>query len=78
MGLITQFTHRPDSKPNFRTQVECGWNATDVAGRRLLRLETYGSADREIPGKRSQSFELDESAARELIGILRDAFPALR
>jgi len=78
MGLVTRFTHRPDSRPNFRTEVECGWNAADVGGRKLLRLETYGSADRELPGKRSQSLELDEAGARELLDILRRTFPGLR
>jgi hypothetical protein len=78
MGLITRFVHRPDSQPNFRTEVECGWNATEVDGRTLLRLETYGSADREIAGKRSQSLELDEQAARELMTILKRAFRGLR
>jgi hypothetical protein len=78
MGLITRFLHRPDSQPNFRTEVECGWNAAEVEGRTLLRLETYGSVDREIPGKRSQSLELDEQAARELMTILKRAFPGLR
>lgn len=76
--MITSFLHRPDSQPNFRTEVECGWNAVSVDGRTLLRLETYGSADREIPGKRSQSLELDEQAARELMTILKRSFPSLR
>jgi hypothetical protein len=78
MGLITRFLHRPDSLPNFRTEVECGWNTAQVDGRTLLRLETYGSADREVPGKRSQSLELDERAAGELLEILMNAFPRLR
>lgn len=78
MGLITRFLRRPDSQPNFRTEVECGWNFAMTDGRTLLRLETYGSAEREVPGKRSQSFELDENAARELVAIIRTAFPAIR
>jgi hypothetical protein len=49
-----------------------------VDGRTLLRLETYGSAEREVPGKRSQSLELDEEAAPELIAILKSAFPNLQ
>jgi hypothetical protein len=78
MGLITHFLHRPDSQPNFRTEVECGWNTAHVDGRTLLRLETYGFTERQVPGKRSQSLELDERAAGELLTILRKAFPNLR
>lgn len=78
MGLVTRFIHRSDSHPRFRSTVECGWNVADVDGRRLLRLETYGSADRAVPGKRSQSLELDANAAKELMQILDAAFPHLR
>lgn len=77
MALITSFTHRPDSTPNFRTEVKCGWNAETRGGRTLLRLETYGSSNRVIPGKRSQSLELDQNAAQELATILASTFPDL-
>jgi hypothetical protein len=76
MALITEYLRR-DSEPNYRATVECGWNFAQVDGVTLLRLETYGSAGREVPGKRSQSLELDEPAARKLITILRTAFPNL-
>ena len=78
MGLITGFHYRPDSLPNYRTEIECGWNVVNSDGRTLLRLETYGSAGRQIQGKRSQSMELDEHAAAELMKILSEAFPSLR
>jgi hypothetical protein len=76
MALITEYLRR-NSKPSYRTTVECGWNFAQVDRRTLLRLETYGSARREIPGKRSPSLELDEQAARKLVEILRTAFPSL-
>ena len=77
MGLITGFRRNHDSQPNFRTEIECGWNFAEVDGKLLLRLETYGSADREVPGKRSQSMELDEEGARRLAQILEQVFPLL-
>lgn len=77
VGLITEFLYRPDSLPNYRTEVQCGWNVVHADGRTLLRLETYGSAERQVQGKRSQSMELDEQAAAELMKILRDAFPTI-
>jgi hypothetical protein len=46
-------------------------------GKRLLHLETYGSDEREIPGKVSQAIEIDIDGARELQRILRTAFPGL-
>lgn len=53
----------------------CGYNAVDVQGARVLQLETYGSMDREIPGKVSQVIQLDEAGARKLKAIIESAFP---
>jgi hypothetical protein len=77
MALIRRFEHTPGGRVAFRTEVECGWRVGDAGGRKLLHLETYGSKDRDIPGKVSQSLELDISGARELQRILRTAFPNL-
>lgn len=77
MALIRTFEHRPGGAVSFRTEVVCGWRIGETAAGRLLHLETYGSQDREIPGKVSQSVELDLNGARELQQILRDAFPGL-
>jgi hypothetical protein len=77
MALIRAFEHRQSGRVAFRTEVDCGWRVGDVAGRRLLHLETYGSNERDIPGKVSQSIELDINGARELQRILRTAFPGL-
>lgn len=77
MALIRTFTQRPDVNVRFRSEVECGWTAGSVAGKPILHLETYGSTSRAIPNKVSQSLELDEDAARELLAILRRTFPRL-
>jgi hypothetical protein len=77
MALISSFVHKPNARAAFRTEVECGWVVGEHDGRPVLHLETYGSSSRSIPGKVSQSIELDEGAARELMTILRGAFPRL-
>jgi hypothetical protein len=77
MALITSFEPRPDKTIRFRSEVTCGYTVGTAHGRRVIHLETYGSDDRDIPGKVSQSIELDTRAAQELIGILSDAFPEL-
>ena len=78
MALITQFTERRSASIGWRSQVECGYNVGEHHNRRVLHLETYGSSGRQIPGKVSQSIQLDEAAAANLVRILRQAFPALR
>lgn len=60
------------------TEVDCFHqmiNADD--GTRLLHLSTFGSDDRQSGPKSSQSLQIDEATARELVAILRVAFPRI-
>jgi hypothetical protein len=77
MALIRNFKERPGIRVGWRSEVECGYTVGEHAETRVIHLETYGSTERAIPGKVSQSLEIDEDAARELISILRAAFPSL-
>ena len=77
MALIARFEHRPLTPHRIHGEFLCGYNATQIGQRQILQLETYGSTDRKIPGKTSQSIQIDESGARELIKILRSAFPSI-
>jgi hypothetical protein len=40
----------------------------------FVQIDTYGRAEREVPGKVSQSLQFDEKSARALFDILRDTF----
>lgn len=75
MALVTSFREEPHAAGTWRTETACGWRITTHAGRPILHLETYGSGTREIPGKVSQSLQLDEAAARELRSLIDRAFP---
>jgi hypothetical protein len=77
MGLVTRFVRGRDPSPNYRTKVVCGWNFEERDGQVLLRLETYGSSGRAVPGKRSQSLEIDRHRAEELVRIINTAFPGI-
>ena len=77
MALIRNFIHRPDAPTTFRTEVTCGYTIGSARGERILHLETYGSKHRVIPDKVSQSLELDEARAGELLQIIGEAFPSL-
>ncbi|TYR31145.1 methionyl-tRNA formyltransferase [Mesorhizobium microcysteis] len=46
----------------------------ELDGRRLIQIDTMGSRDRKIPGKVSQSIQLDEHSARQLFEIMKDHF----
>jgi len=45
--------------------------------RRYLLVESYGAADRKIPGKVSQSLDLNRDRAAELKRLLEQRFPGI-
>ena len=75
MALIARFEERPIEPTRVHDDVVCGYAYADVGARRILQLETYGSRQRRIPGKVSQSIQVDEDGARALKQILERAFP---
>ena len=56
------------------TQIECRYMLNEIDGRRLIQLNTYGSDQRDIPGKLSQTLQFDEQSARELWATLGKSF----
>ena len=78
MALIAKFEERDIGTGRVHDPVECGYHVFSAhGGRMILQLETYGRSTRAEPGKVSQSLQLDEEAAGQLIRILRHAFPSL-
>lgn len=77
MAEIESFEERPIGGSKMHDGVVCGYRWFDIGKNRILQLETYGSTKRAIPGKVSQSLQLDEDAARALKKILERAFPGL-
>lgn len=77
MARVTSFEQVTAERDSVHRPVSCGWRVVSVSGVRLLQLDTYGSEDRENPGKLSQSLQLDETAAVALMVVIRRAFPGL-
>jgi hypothetical protein len=75
MALIAKFEERPLAPSKLHGEVTCGYKSVMVERQRILQLETYGSSHRKEPGKISQSLQIDASAARQLVDIIRSAFP---
>jgi len=60
------------------TSVDCYFQTvTSTDGAVLLHLTSFGSDVRATPPKSSQSLQIDETIARELMELLRKTFPAL-
>ncbi|WNM35342.1 hypothetical protein RKE30_35750 [Streptomyces sp. Li-HN-5-11] len=77
MALIKEFQSVTSDAQRLHGPVTCGYRAFTLDGRRVLQLDTYGSLDRKIPDKISQSIQLDAESARELLKIIEDCFPDL-
>ena len=59
------------------SEVDCFYNViVQPDGSQLLHLSTFGSDFRKSKPKSSQSIQVDETIARELIRLLRSTFPA--
>ena len=52
------------------TQVVCKVIVAECDGTHLVQLNTYGSNDRQVPGKLSQTLQFDETSGRQLRDIL--------
>jgi hypothetical protein len=78
MALIRRFIENAQG-PQRRhpTTVECGYRIVTVDSDVYLQLDTYGSNDRQIPGKTSQSLQLDREAAQQLKQLLERSFPGV-
>jgi hypothetical protein len=77
MVFVRRFERLGAGRVGWRSEVECGWHVGTHDGKRVLRLESYGSEHRQNRDKASQALELDAVRARELQKILIGAFPEL-
>jgi hypothetical protein len=77
VALIERFTQLHKDRNQVHGPVECGYTMFESAGQRYLQLDTYGSTGRQIPGKTSQSIQLNAQSAGQLKGLIQQAFPEL-
>jgi hypothetical protein len=74
MALIKSFEHKSMDRNSIHDGIDATYTIFQRDGRKFIQVDSYGRAEREIPGKKSQTFQLDEKSARELFDILRDCF----
>lgn len=74
MALIQRFEQVSSDKNALHRPVTCGWRSFSTAAGVVLQLDTYGTADRQIPNKVSQSIQLDRRGAKVLLRLIRDTF----
>lgn len=74
VALIKSFEEKRMDRNSIHDAIEATYTTFERDGRRFVQIDSYGRAQREIPGKKSQSIQLDEKSARELFDILGDFF----
>jgi hypothetical protein len=57
------------------SEVDCDWAEVVTDSGVLLQLATYGSDKRKIPGKTSQTLQLERTRALELRDVIERVFP---
>jgi len=78
MALIKKFDDLgAGNRGRVHGEVACTYATFEVEGRRYLQIDTYGSNERVIPGKVSQSIQLDKNGARLLKRLLEQTFPGI-
>jgi hypothetical protein len=78
MALITELTELQKDRNQVHGVVECGYTVFEHGGTRYLQLDTYGSQERQIPGKTSQSIQLNADSAGQLKALIEKTFPEIR
>ncbi|TCC44108.1 hypothetical protein E0H75_35140 [Kribbella capetownensis] len=78
MAVVNLFFKDPRNSRPHPTFVECGWSVINAGKQHLLQLSTFGSDTRQSEKKVSQTIQIDEAAAEELVKIIKAAFPRIR
>jgi len=71
MALVTTLVHEFKSTSHIHKPTDCNYYIIDNGkGEKLLQIDTFGSSDREMPNKVSQSIQFSPSAIIQLKKIL--------
>ena len=74
MAIIRNFKEEPASRDTKHTECSGKLRAIESGGERFIQIDTYGSADREMPGKVSQSLRLTQDAVNQIIKMAAKHF----
>lgn len=76
MAIVREIKRIELERDSKHTEVDCTYAIVEGQdGQKFLQLDTYGSATREIPGKKSQSIRFTAEAIRQLKTIIDSEFP---
>jgi hypothetical protein len=71
MAIVKSLRRITLERESKHLDVECTYSILrDARGYPMMQIDTYGSVDRAIPGKKSQSIRFTRSALSQLRAIL--------
>lgn len=71
MAIVRRLDPMPLEQNSKHSEVNCTYTiVVEADGQRFLQVDTYGSAERQIPGKKSQSIRFSPEAITQLKTIL--------
>ena len=75
MAIVRNMQHLTLERDTKHMEVNCTYSViTDAEGARYLQIDTYGSAGRQIPDKKSQSIRFSPEAIEQLKALLGQQF----
>ena len=70
MALVTKIIEQELERDTAHSEVDCTYTIINNANGTYLQIDTYGSANRQIKGKKSQSIRFSAEALSQLKQII--------
>lgn len=74
MARIRRFEKYQMERNSIHDAIDARYAVFERDGRSFIQIDSFGRNTREIPGKKSQTIQLDREAGLQLIKILKEAF----
>ena len=74
MAIVRKLEHQNLEVESRHSETECTYTIVKAADGTYLQVDTYGSRQRRIPGKKSQSIRFAPEAVEQLKAILAKYF----
>lgn len=74
MAIVREFIKKELDRSNAHSEVEATISFVETDGEKFVQIDTYGSKNRAIPGKVSQSLRLSKSAYEQLKKLAEQHF----
>ena len=70
MGIVKKLEKIDLDRDSRHTEVDATYAIVEVNSQKFHQIDTYGSATRKIPGKKSQSLRFSPEALKQLKSIM--------